>query len=197
MFRTLAFLAAALLLGGCVDDESQPTEAERALLLTHTDFGYEEDAGRYGKTVSYLSRSIELTYDSPPLSGLYLHSTVLLTSSPSEAAFASYSALKGASFGLGLTTDDVTEEDIALSRDIGSHARLVLLRKNGKPIGNMFSTSIGKKLIFTVVTGRHHFDSAQAFEAFIEPKLAALEAHEYDDPLVSWGKGLFSDGEDD
>ncbi len=196
MFRTLAFLAAALPLGGCID-ESQPSEAERALLLTQADFGYEEDAGRYGKNVSYLNRAIELTYDSPPLSGLYLHSTVSLTSSPKEAAFASYGALKGASFGLGLTTDGVTEEDIALSRDIGSHARLVLLRKDGKPIGNMFSASIGKKVIFTVFTGRHHFDSAQPFETLIGPKLAALEAHEYDDPLVGWSKGLFSDGEDD
>lgn len=196
MFRTLAFLAAALLLGGCVV-ESQPTEAERALLLTSSDFGYDEDEAWYSKVTTYWTRTADINYHSAPLSELDLQSTISFTPNPSEAAIASFSYLQTHRLILGLATNGVSEEEIELSRDIGSQAKLILLRKGGKPIGNIFTASIGKKMVFIVFTGRHYFDSAPAFEAFIEPKLAALEAYEHDDPLVSWGKGLFSDDEDD
>ncbi|MBD9426127.1 hypothetical protein IB232_12400 [Pseudomonas sp. PDM15] len=195
MLRTITCLLLALLLGGCSDD-SQPSAAERQLLLTGADFGYGEDAGYFGKTTTYWTRTTDLSYDSEPLSGLYLHSTVSLTPSAGEALMASYSSLQGAGIALGLLGEGVTEEEIELTRKLGSHAKLVLLRKDGEPIGNMFSVSIGKKILFTVFTGGHYFDSGAEFEAFIAPKLAALEAHQYDDPIVGWGKGLFADEDD-
>lgn len=195
MLRPLACLLAALLLGGCID-QSQPTEAERQLLLTDIDFGYGEE-GHYSKTTTYWTRTTDITYDSPPLSGFYLHSTVSLTPSASEAVLASYGSLKGAGVALGLMSEGLTEEEIELTREFGSHAKLILLRKDGKPVGNMFSVSIGKKVMYTFFTGKHYFDSADSFESFIAPKISALEAHEYDDPLLEWGKGLFADEEGD
>jgi len=195
MLRAIIFLCVTLLLGGC-SENSQPTVAERQLLLTGADFGYGEDAGYYGKTVTYWTRTTDLSYDSEPLSGLYLHSTVSLTSSAGEALMSSYSALQGAGIALGLMTEDVTEEEIELPRKLGSHAQLILLRQDGKPIGNMFSVSIGKKLFFTVFTGSHYFDSGAAFEAFIAPKLSAIEAHQYNDPLLDWSKGLFAEDDE-
>ena len=196
MLRHLTCLLAALLLGGCVDT-SEPSTTERQLLLTGADFGYDEDAGDYKKTTTYWTRTTDLEYDYNRVPELFLHSTVSLTPSAGEALMASYSALQGAGIALGLMSDDVTQEDIELSDDLGSHSRLVLLRKEGKPMGNMFSFSIGKKLFFGVFTGSHYFDSGAEFEAFIEPKLSALEAHQYNDPLLDWGKGLFAEDTDD
>ncbi|WP_043312087.1 hypothetical protein [Pseudomonas sp. ML96] len=196
MLRHLTCLLAALLLSGCVDN-AEPTESERQLLLTGAAFGYGEDAGRFEKTTTYWTRTTDLSYDLDSVSGLYLHSTASLTPSASEALVASYSALQGAGIALGMIADDVTEEELPLTRELGSHAKLILLRNKGKPMGNMFSVSIGKKLFFTVFTGKHYFTDAASFEAFIEPQLVALRQHEYDDPLVSWGRGLFADEGDD
>lgn len=196
MLRYLTGLLAALLLGGCVDS-SEPNEAERRLLLTGADFGHDEDVGRYARTTSYWTRTTDLEYDYDGAPDLFLHSTVSLTPSAGEALMSSYGSLQGAGIALGLMNEDITQEDIELSDGLGSHARLVLLRSEGKPIGNMFSFSTGKKLFFGVFTGNHYFDSAPEFEAFIAPKLAAIEAHQYDDPLLDWGRDLFTDGEDD
>jgi hypothetical protein len=195
MLKAITCVVAVLLLGGCSDD-SQPSEAERQLLLTGADFGYGEEAGYYSRTVSYWTRTIDLSYDSEPLSGLYLHSSVSLTPSAGEALMSSYAALQGAGITLNMVGEGLTQEEVQLTRKIGSHARLILLRKHGKPIGNMFSTSIGKKLFFTVFTGSHHFDSGAEFEGFIEAKLNAMAAHQYNDPLLDWGKGLFTDEDD-
>jgi hypothetical protein len=196
MFRTLTCALFALLLGGCSDD-APPSEAERQLLLSAADFGYAEDGGRYARTVTYWTRTTDLEYDYQGAPNLFLHSTVSLTPSAGEALIASYSALQGAGIALGLMTDGISEEEIELTGDRGSHAKLILLRQDGEPIGNMFSYSIGKKLFFGVFTGRHYFDSGVEFEAFIAPKLSALEAHQYDDPLLEWGKGLFAEEEDE
>ena len=196
MLRTLTCVLFALLLGGCSDD-APPSEAERRLLLSAADFGYDADGGRYARTVTYWTRTTDLEYDYQGAPSLFLHSTVSLTPSAGEALLASYGSLQGAGIALGLMTDGISEEEIELTGGLGSHAKLILLRHDGEPIGNMFSFSIGEKLFFGVFTGSHYFDSGAEFEAFIAPKLNALEAYQYDDPLLQWGKGLFAEEDEE
>lgn len=196
MIRYLTGLLAVLFLGGCVDS-SQPDAAEQRLLLSAADFGYDEGVGSHVRTRHYWTRTTDITYDYEQAPGLFLHNTLSFTPSAAEALIASYSGLQAAGIALGLMSDDITEEDIALPEQSGSHARLVLLRHAGEPIGNMFSFSLGKKVFFGVFTGDHYFDSGAEFADFIAPWLAAIEAHPHQDPLLEWGKALFSDADDE
>lgn len=193
MLRHLPWLFAVVLLAGC-DSRTQPSAEESSLLLTATDFGLAANAGnpRLRRSTNYLTRSVELSYQYQQKHELFLHSAVSLLPNAADAAFSSYGAIQGGGIGIGRAKEDVTQEVLPLERTVGSHAELILLRSAGKPFGNMFSVSIGKKMFFTIFTGRY-FESAADFEDFIAPKLAILEAHEHEDPLLTWGKGLFSE----
>lgn len=194
MLRALTCLLAALLLAGC-DSRTQPDARERELLLTAADFGEPEAPGqaRLRRETNYLTRRVDISYDYRQTPGFFLHSGVSLMPNATDAVVSSFAAIQGAGIGISNADGDVTQETLALSRELGSHAELILLRSAGEPVGNMFAVSIGEKMFFTVFSGRHHFASATAFEDFIAPKLALLEAHDYDDPFVDWGKGLLAE----
>ena len=65
----------------------------------------------------------------------------------------------------------------------------------------LFQTDIHRtrasRVFFGVFTGDHYFDSGAEFADFIAPWLAAIEAHPHQDPLLEWGKALFSDADDE
>jgi len=155
MLRALTCLLAALLLAGC-DSRTQPDARERALLLTAADFGEPEAPGqaRLRRETNYLTRRVDISYDYRQTPGFFLHSGVSLMPNATDAVVSSFAAIQGAGIGISNADGDVTQETLALSRELGSHAELILLRSAGEPVGNMFAVSIGEKMFFTVFSGR-------------------------------------------
>jgi hypothetical protein len=169
-------LAALGLLACSVSGEL--TGSERALLLTEADFrltGRAADAplqGKYRKMTNQLDKSRELSYVyEKEGSGFYLSNTLTLDFSPGNALITE--GAQKAGLMIGLTAAGVSEDPIELTAKYGDRASLTLLRKEGKPIGNVFTAVAGKK-VFVVVFSGVYFDDAAVFDGLIAPKWDAI-----------------------
>ncbi|MBB2494388.1 hypothetical protein [Aquipseudomonas ullengensis] len=191
MYKGLCLLLSLALLLGCSRSD-KPSRVEQNLLLTSADFtryGIEGD-GRFSRLITYWNRTTELTYEHNPGHGFFLHSSLKLFPEAGAALVNSMAESTGA--GIGLDNGDVLQQELPLAGQYGSHSELKLLIKHGKPIGNLFSVSIGGKSFLALFTGLY-FESAPAFEAFIAPKMAALRAYDPPDPIADWARQQVAD----
>ncbi|TBU86486.1 hypothetical protein [Phytopseudomonas dryadis] len=83
MHRYLSGLVLALSIGGC-DNKAALTADEQRLLLSDQDFASfgVSRGGHYGKSVQYLTRTVELSYSHSADTGFYLYSGVTLHPMP-------------------------------------------------------------------------------------------------------------------
>lgn len=180
MFRTLFLLCCVLVLSGCWSSAEPGTE-EKRLLLTDEDFRADgiETGGSYSKVTLYVpTGSSELTFTSNKSPDFWLRSTFSTSATPAEAVIKTmaYDALRG--------------QELALKGDYGLRAKLLLLMsEDGRPIGNAFFFTSGKKSFHAIFKGIY-FPDAESFEAFIAPKVVAVKAFEVEHPLVILGRDL-------
>ena len=192
MFRLLLLLS-LLSLAGCIDNEP-PLAEERRLLLSGEDFAAYEapQDGQYEKQVTYVARTIDLSFESEGSDWFYLYSGVSLYPRAGDALMTSYAETFGASFGL--RDSGLVQQDLPLETKLASRASLKLLTQDGEPVGNLFYATVGNKSMFTIFTGVY-FEQPEDFEAFIAPKLRALREYQHDDPVLTWAGRTLGFGE--
>ena len=166
-------LLAAIGLVACSVSEDL-TESERALLLTEADLRREPTpalAGKYQK-VSRIDKSRELSYVyEKEGSGLYLSNTLTVDTSAANALVTEGAQKTG--LMIGLRVNGVVEEPIAQSVKYGDRSSLTILKKDGRPMGNVFTAVAGKK-VYVVIFSGIYFDDAAAFDSFIAGKIDAI-----------------------
>jgi len=171
--RNLLLLTTLCVLGCSVSADLD--DNERALLVTEVDF--KEFAppiqsgvtGMYSKRTSYLERKVELSYKldaSGP--SFYLFNNVTIESSATQALITQ--AAQKAGLMIGLKSNGIVEEPVKLGLSYGEKTSLSLLKRSGKPIGNVFMSVIGRKVYLLVFSGIY-FDDAEAFGTFIAQKM--------------------------
>jgi len=160
-----------LLLSGCQISHDLTSE-ERAILVTEHDLvgvqGSKQAAGKFEKTVDYSSFSTEYTYESEEDATLFILSSVRVERTAANALSSEWTNKGGLAFGMSL--NGLKEEPIPLTKQYGSRAKLALLTKDGKPVGNIFHAVIDKKVVMLLYSGIY-FDRAEDFQKFIDPKM--------------------------
>lgn len=172
---TLVVLATIVLglLAGCTTS-ADLTEAEKALLVTESDFveygleAGEKPLGSFTKTHDWVNRSNEYSYQSPDGAGYYVYNVVSRESSASNALVSNASTKAG--LKIGFMSSGVIEKPIPLKQPIGSQSTLALLMKDGKPIGNTFTAIVGKTSVLLIYSGIY-FETEEDFREFIAEKL--------------------------
>jgi hypothetical protein len=180
-FRRL--LAAGLLLAalaGC-QTSGELTPEEKRLLLTAGDLaavGFPlERLGRekFEKTRNSLDRSVELSYvmDAGD-KGLYVTSSLTVEASDRKAALGDKAFEIGLS--IGLKHGGLEAEEVALNRTFGRKSRFSLLKKEGRPVGNLF-TALADRKVYQVMFVGLYFDDPALFERLVGPKIEALAGY--------------------
>jgi hypothetical protein len=165
----------ALLLAACAENE-EPTQAERALLVTEasfSEFGVRVDGAprvELRKTFSRLERARELVYT---FNGedLYLSNTLKFDSSAANASLTEKAQRIG--LAIGLKPNGIDEKTLTPHAKYGDSAYFALLMKDGKPVGNALSLVSGNKVYLLVFSGIHFSEPAD-FHRFIGPKVDAI-----------------------
>jgi hypothetical protein len=166
-------VAALALMGGCTTS-TDLTDAEKALLVTESDFveygleAEETPTGSFTKTHDWLNRSDEYSYETPDAAGYYVYNVVSVESTSSNAAVSNVSNKAG--LKIGFMSAGVTQKPIDLKRPIGSQSVLTLLMKDDKPIGNTFTAIVGKTSVLLIYSGIY-FETEDEFREFIDDKL--------------------------
>jgi len=149
------------------------SDAEKSILVTEldfADFGGEQGAvsGRFEKTIDHINRATEFTYQTPDESDIYIVSTVSVERSAADA-LASEVANK-AGILIGLRSAGVIDVPIEMTKPYGSRSSLSVLKKDGKPIGNMLHAVLGKKIVLLVFSGIY-FDTEAGFRELMDAKM--------------------------
>jgi hypothetical protein len=175
---SLLLLATLCVLGCSVSADLD--DNERALLLTEADFKASVPqlqsgvTGKFSKQNSYLERKVELSYKLEA-NGFYLTNSVTIEPSTTNALITHTAQRAG--LIIGLKSNGVVEEPLKLGASYGDKATLSVLKRSGKPIGNVFTTVVDRKVYLLVFSGIH-FDSAEAFGPLIAPKMDTLTKYE-------------------
>jgi hypothetical protein len=174
LFFVLLLIAAA---SGCTTRED-PTPAEKRLLLTAEDllpFGLPAERlgpEKFEKTLNFFDRSIELSYVmDASAKGLYVMSSVSVEASEREVALGDKAFDVG--MKIGLKSGGLEEAPITTAPVFGRKSRLSLLKKEGRPVGNLFTAIVGTKIFLVLTTGLY-FDDPALFGKIITPKIQAI-----------------------
>lgn len=181
MSRILAIILFLLLAGCSISNEL--SESEQRILFSELDFAElgveagDKPAGQYEKIIDYANASTDLSYlkDSEAGDkGFYLQSTVTIERMSKNVVISELGGKAGTAIGLKLGGFD--EEPVKLSGRYGSKASLSLLKMEGKPVGNSFSVVMGNKIVSLFFVGTY-FDKGEAFETFVQEKMARVKAY--------------------
>jgi hypothetical protein len=166
--------------------EEQPfTDKDRQVVVTVDDlmgvvedFSPDHDAETTGKS-KYIDKSYEIEYeyehpdeDQP----LFLHSSVSVEPSVSDAKTTYMSVKMGMSIGLSASGEDAQLVDRDDLFQWGDESRCALVTSGGFNVGNFFVARKGTRVFCLMITG-HAFDDRESLEKLVKPKLERLESY--------------------
>jgi len=174
MRRYLAIVLASTLLLSC-STSNDLTDSEKSVLLTELDFreyglkGEGQAAGRFTKTVDYINRSTELSYETPDdIEGIYISSSVVVERSAADALGTELANKAGVL--IGFKAAGIQEVELAMSKPYGARSTVSIMKKDGKPIGNRVAVVVDKKVIMVIFSGIY-FDTEARFREFFDGKI--------------------------
>lgn len=109
-----------------------------------------------------------LTPESESERPLYIYISVSVERRAADALIAQKAGKLGLSIGFG--TEGTEEREMPVKLPYGDDARLALLVRDGRPIGNTFSMRDGSKTYLLIMSGLY-FSDAEMFKSVIAPKL--------------------------
>lgn len=169
------------------ESEEPVNETDKSLVITAEDLAERtEDLEVYPKLAKFTKtrtldgcQELVYEYESPDQaeSTLYVKYSFTIEPSVSDARLTYHAEATGFDLGLGLFSESeiVLEKRNELWR-YGDESDCVLLTKNGKPIGNLFSGRRGRKYFSLVIIGVY-FDAAEPIADLLDPMLRKLEAY--------------------
>jgi len=178
----LGALTLLVLLAGCSTSHDL-SDAEKSALMTEKDFAaYSEKPvkglqGAFKKTTHYLGNSYQLEYQNDAKKAeFFVYSILAVEDSDAKAVTMVVSYKTGVA--VGFKYSGIQEEPIKLSKP-GQQDSLSLLKYEGKPAGNLFTTVIDKKVVLLMFTGIY-FDNEDAFREFIDNYISRVTKFEAD-----------------
>ena len=172
--RNLLLLTTLCVLG--CSSSADLDESERAVLLTEADFkafGPPIQAGltgKFSKETNYFEGNVVLSYTFEG-SDFSLANSVTIERSTAHAMITRTAQRAG--IIIAWTSGGVVEESVKLGSSYGENASLSVLKRSGKPIGNVFTTIIGRKVYLLVFSGIY-FEDPNDFGPLIAQKMDAL-----------------------
>lgn len=178
-FRFLPLCVAALLMGGCLNQNATPQE--KTFFVTASDlkadgygFGAIAKHEKFSKT-RFADGAVDLDYefntpDSETNFPLFVQET--LSKQPSRGDAITYLAASRGASVLAMKSQGLAEKPVAGETIYGDGSKLTILTLNGQPAGNLFSARQGKRTFFFLMSG-WYFETPAEWDAFAGSKVRA------------------------